>query len=643
MCGIVGVIAPARSLGPETISRMVRAISHRGPDDCGFERLQSGGSDIWLGNTRLAILDLSSAGHQPMTDPERANWIVYNGEVYNYREIRKDLEGRGINFQSDTDTEVILKAYGEFGPDCVDRFRGMFAFAIWDSQRRELFVGRDRAGKKPLYYYSTREGLFVFASEIRAILASNLVPRRLDADSVEVFLTNGFSVSPKTMVAGVLSVMPGHWLRVRADARIAEEACYWSLPKSKYLSNGDKMLSRFREELSDAVQIRLVSDVPLGAFLSGGLDSSTICALMKGKESDLRTFSVGFQETDFDESKYSRWVARRFQTQHTEVVLCKTDFFDLLPAALAGMDQPTFDGLNTFCVAHAARKSGLKVALSGTGSDELFGGYPFFDWVRWLAKTRPLVCLLPDPWSRSLSDFFIKKSTNGLSGIIKVAELLDGHEGSAEDYLIAAYQTTQTLFPPWARRKLFFGRKPEDLQDLKLGLPREFFVSLQREIQGEDPVSSISKIAWRLFLGERCLRDTDTMSMAVSLEVRSPFVDHVFVTSALEFSGRLRSKGVPNKPILQQTVRPMLGDDYPFRKKQGFTFPFRYWLRDLHRWDYFHEVTKDEHLYEAVGLGIRPVQGLFDSFFQERSYIPWSRIWAIFVLLSWCKKHRVSL
>ena len=354
-------------------------------------------------------------------------------------------------------------------------------------------------------------------------------------------------------------------------------------------------------------------------------------------------FRLGSKRADFDESKYSRWVARRFQTRHTEVVLCKTDFFDSLPAALAGMDQPTFDGLNTFCVADAARKSGLKVALSGAGSDELFGGYPFFDWVRWLAKTRPLVGLLPDSWSRSLSDFFIKKSKNGLSGVLKAPELLDVRGASAEDYLIAAYQTTQTLFPSWARRKLFFGWKPADLQDLKLGLPREFVLSLQREIQGEDPASSISKIAWRLFLGERCLRDTDTMSMAVSLEVRSPFVDHTFVTSALEFSGKLRSKGVPDKPLLRQIVGPVLGHDYPFRKKQGFTFPFRYWLRDLPHWDYFHEITKDDHLYGAVGLGIHPVRGLFDSFFQERSYIPWSRIWAIFVLLSWCKEHRVSL
>src|SRR6185437_6210465 len=198
-------------------------------------------------------------------------------------------------------------------------------------------------------------------------------------------------------------------------------------------------------------------------------------------------------------------------------------------------------------------------------------------------------------------------------------------------------------FPSWALRKLFVGGKLADLWNLRLGLPREFLVLLRREIHGEDPVSSISKIAWRLFLGERCLRDSDTMSMAVSLEVRSPFVDHGFVNSALEFSGRLRSKGVPDKPVLQQILRPLLGDDYPFRKKQGFTFPFRYWLRDLPRWDYFRELTKDDHLYEAVGLAIRPVQELFDSFFQERSYIPWSRIWAIFVLLSWCKEHRVSL
>jgi asparagine synthase (glutamine-hydrolysing) len=643
MCGIAGIIAPFGSFRPETLSRMVRAISHRGPDDCGFEQLQGSGSDIWLGNTRLAILDLSPAGHQPMTDPESGNWIVYNGEVYNYREIREDLEGRGVYFQSGTDTEVLLKAYGEFGPDCVERFRGMFAFAIWDSRKQELFLCRDRAGEKPLYYCSPQPGVFLFASEIRAILASGLAARRLDPASVEIFLTNGFSVSPKTMVVGIQSMMPGHWFRVGPDATILERKCYWSLAKSKHPSNGHGMLSLMGRELSDSVRMRLISDVPLGAFLSGGLDSSTICALMKREESDVRTFSVSFQETDFDESKYSRWVARHFQTQHTEVVLGKADFFDVLPAALAGMDQPTFDGLNTFCVAQAARKSGLKVALSGAGSDELFGGYPFFGWVSRLAKTRPLVSLLPGPWSRSLSELFLKNSNHGLSGIMKAAQLLEERKGSADHYLIAAYQTTQTLFPSWVRRKLLLGRQPGNSQDIELGLPQEFLLSLRSEIQGEDPVSSISKIAYRLFLGERCLRDIDTMSMAVSLEVRAPFVDHVFVNSALDFPGKLRCRGVPDKPVLQRIVRPLLGDDYPWRRKQGFTFPFRYWLRDLPRWDYFHEVTKDEHLFEDVGLDIRPAQQLFDSFFQNRSGVPWSRIWAIVVLLAWCKQHRMSL
>lgn len=643
MCGIAGIIAPSGTFQPETISRMVRAISHRGPDDCGFEQLQGSGSDIWLGNTRLAILDLSDAGHQPMTDPESGNWIVYNGEVYNYREIREDLKGKGLYFHSDTDTEVLLKAYGEFGRDCVERFRGMFAFAIWDSRKQELFLCRDRAGKKPFYYCSPRPGVFLFASEIRAILASGLVSRRLDPSSVEIFLTNGFPVSPRTMVVGIQSMMPGHWFRVRPDATILERMCYWSLPKSKHSSDGDGMLSLIGRELSDAVRMRLISDVPLGAFLSGGLDSSTICALMKREESDVRTFSVSFQETDFDESKYSRWVARHFQTQHTEVMLGKADFFDLLPAALAGMDQPTFDGLNTFCVARAARKSGLKVALSGTGSDELFGGYPFFDWVARLAKTRPIVSLLPGPWSRSLSQLFLKNSNNGLSGIMKAAQLLEEREGSADHYLIAAYQTTQTLFPSWVRRKLLLARQPKFSQDIELGLPQEFLLWLRSQIQGDDMVSSISKIAYRLFLGERCLRDMDTMSMAVSLEVRAPFVDNVLVSSALDFSGKLRCRGVPDKPVLQQIVRPLLGNDYPWRRKQGFTLPFRYWLKDLRRWGYFHEVTKDEHLFEDVGLDIRPVQQLFDSFFQNRGGVTWSRIWAIFVLLAWCKQHRMSL
>ncbi|HZV87930.1 MAG TPA: asparagine synthase (glutamine-hydrolyzing) [Candidatus Binatus sp.] len=645
MCGIVGVICPTGALSSRTVSTMVEAISHRGPDDSGFEQLRSKESDVWLGNTRLAILDLSSSGHQPMTDPATGNSIIYNGEVYNYRELRDDLLKRGIRFQSDTDTEVVLKAYGVFGPACVERFRGMFAFCVWDSQKHELFLCRDRAGKKPLYHCSPRPGFFLFASEVRALLASEIPKRRLDPAGVEIFLTNGFLVSPRTLVTGIDGVMPGHWLRVGTEGQILESRRYWSLPDSKSCSNGDESLLHDREELQEAVKLRMISDVPLGAFLSGGLDSSTICALMSKAAKDVRTFSVTFRETQFDESPYSRWVARRFETQHTEISLDKKAFYDLLPSALAGMDQPTFDGVNTFCVAQAARHSGLKVALSGMGADELYGGYKFFDWATLLSKTRFLSKLVPSSGVQFVRDHLYRSVSSGLAGVTKAMELLgdEAVNGSDKRYLIAAYQTTQTLFPSWTRRRLRNQSSNGNLKEVELGLPREFLKFLLEEIESGDSMSCISKIAFRLFLGERCLRDVDTMSMAVSLEVRAPFVDHAFIENVLGVSGKKRCKGVPDKPVLARMVRSLLGEEYPWRKKQGFIFPFQTWLRDLNQWEFFKDIANDVQLCQAAGLEPQAVSALFNSFFQSGREMPWSRPWAIFVLLAWCKRNRVSL
>jgi asparagine synthase (glutamine-hydrolysing) len=643
MCGIVGIISPAEALGSETIRAMLRSISHRGPDDFGFEQLQNKNADVWLGNTRLAILDLSAAGHQPMVDPETGNWIVYNGEVYNYREIRADLQRRGISFRSDTDTEVVLKAYGAFGSTCVERFRGMFAFCVWDAETHELFLSRDRAGKKPLYYCCPQPGFFLFASEVRALLASEIPKRRLDPAGVEIFLANGFLVSPKTLVRGIYGVMPGTWLRVDSAGQILENRRYWRLPESNRRSNGHGSLSSTLEDLEDAVRLRLIGDVPLGVFLSGGLDSSTICALMKKAVNDVHTFSVTFDETEFDESPYSRWVAQHFETQHTEIRLGKKAFYDLLLSAIAGMDQPSFDGVNTFCVAQGARKSGLKVALSGMGADELYGGYKLFDWVALLSKTRVFSALLSSFRLDSVRNHLCGNVSGGLKGLVKASELLgpEANNGSAKRYLIAAYQTTQTLFPSWIRRQ--FCSSNGTLEEVELGLPRAFLEFINEEIETDDEISSISKLAFRLFLGERCLRDVDMMSMAVSLEVRAPFVDHAFVERVVGVSGKVRCRGVPNKPELQRIVRPVLGEKYPWRKKQGFIFPFHDWLRDLNRLECFQQILADTQLHESTGLKPRAVVALFDTFFQSRGEIPWSRPWAIFVLLAWCQQNQVSL
>lgn len=629
------------------VGEMVRELDHRGPDDHGVCSIVCGGNVAWLANTRLSILDLSSAGHQPMQDAETGNCIVYNGEVYNFREIRHDLEALGARFHSDTDTEVVLKAYAAFGRACIERFRGMFAFALWDAQRHELFLCRDRLGLKPLYYVEL-PGAVLFASELRALLATGLVERRLDPAALETFLANGFVVSPRTMVAGARSLLPGCWMRVHADGRITQTSRYWKLSSPAGPRDPEELVSEARDRLAEAVRLRMVSDVPLGAFLSGGLDSSTVVALMKRSGGDVRTFAVTFDEDAYDESRYSRWVAEHLRTRHAEIRLRRGAFYEMVPAALAAMDQPTFDGVNTYCVSRAARESGLKVALSGLGADELFGGYGFFNSAAWLAQIAPLVSRLPRTLAAAVSRRCLGNGDAfaGLSGLGKSANLLfNVHNGQAGNHdLLAAFQTTQLLFPPWTRRALTSPEMPRDGVDPAIGLPAEFVQFLGEEISGEtDAPSVFSKLALRLFLGERCLRDTDTMSMDVALEVRAPFTDHLFVENLTSASGVLRFEGAPEKPVLRQVALPFLGREYPRRKKQGFIFPFQQWLP---AWEGFRTFTQNGSGSKSVAdIGLNPttVATLFNRSLRDPGGIPWSRPWTIFVAAEWCRRHRVAL
>jgi asparagine synthase (glutamine-hydrolysing) len=645
MCGIAGVIGRQDNLTEDAVGAMVHALAHRGPDDRGLHSVTYGESVVRLGNTRLSILDLSAAGHLPMRDSGTANWIAYNGEVFNFREIRRDLESRGARFESETDTEVVLKAYAEFGPACVALFRGMFGFAIWDARRQELFLCRDRLGLKPLYYSELPEGL-LFASEVRAVLASGLVKRKLDPVALDTFLANGYVVSPHTMVSGVSSLLPGTWMRVGLDGQILETYRYWKVPGPGRQGDPRELEVQAREHLAEAVRLRMVSDVPLGAFLSGGMDSSTVVALMTRNGGDVRTFAVTFEEAAYDESSYSRAVAEQFGTHHTEVKLERRNFYEMVPAALAAMDQPTYDGVNTYCVSRAARESGLKVALSGLGADELFGGYGFFNSARTLARTEAAVRLLPHALTRAVVNWLDQRGLAALSGPWKAANLLATNNNGAANgsFRMAAYQTTQLLFPPWSRRTLLSTDFPRDGMEPALALPPRFVKFLEEELEDEtDPTSVFSKLALRLFLGERCLRDTDSMSMGVSLEVRAPFTDHILLESLMRFAGTMRCEGAPDKPVLRRIVEPFLGEKYPRRSKQGFIFPFQEWLPAWQGFSDFSVGKASAQSLAEIGFNPAGVERLFERFRRDPAGTRWSRVWAIFIAVEWCRRHQVHL
>src|SRR5215212_8297223 len=340
MCSISGIFS-LTDKNLQAVERMNAAQKHRGPDDQGV--FQAG--HVILGNTRLAVIDTSPAGHQPMTDPDSRHSITYNGETYNFKDLRKELEGAWL---SNTDTEVVLRAYRKWGVDAFRRMRGMFALAIWDDAKQNLILARDHLGIKPLYYYVAKD-LLIFASELRALLASGLVPRRLSPAGIHSYLANGSVESPLTIIEGVKQLLPGHCLQVSAnDTRMEFSETQFAVSKVTSIQNRDAAVARLRSELEESVRVHLVSDVPLGVFLSGGMDSSALVALMSRLDCRPKTFSVVFDEAKFTEAPFSRAVAERFQTDHSEIRLSEDRLLEVLPKAIASIDQPTMDGINTF-------------------------------------------------------------------------------------------------------------------------------------------------------------------------------------------------------------------------------------------------------------------------------------------------------
>ena len=629
MCGIAGILGEEPTA--RSIEKMLDSLRHRGPDDSGVQVIPLADRRIILGSTRLAIVDLSSAGHMPMADPETGNWIVYNGEIYNFPEIRAELERTGQVFRSATDTEVALKAYAVWGPDCVGHFRGMFAFAIWDFRRSELFLARDRMGEKPLYFSEApAQKIFLFASEIRALLASGRIDRRLDQTTLRCYVYNGFTIAPRTMIESVRSLLPGCWMRVGADGSIREIQRYWKLPV--YTGREAALdAEELREVLGQSVRMRLLSDVPLGAFLSGGMDSSTITALMSRSSESVRTFSIGFRESVYDESRYARWVADKFHTRHTSILLGPQEFSAWLDSGLAGMDQPTFDGLNTYFVSRAARESGLTVALSGLGGDELFGGYPFFRSAPMIGKLGRCARRLPGSVNRSIAD-----RLGAVKGFRKALHVLDTAI-PAGFHLLAGYQSSLALFPEGEQGKFFSTHGSPD--DFWFGLPKEFVEFMEEEGRDSDETSLLSRYILRLFEGERVLRDSDSLSMAVSLELRSVFTDHVLIEALWNVPGKVRCAGAPDKPYEDRMVKPILGEDYPNRKKQGFIFPFQEWINAGEIQTRVVDTLGNRDLGQSIGFNPAGLESLI----RDRSRLPWSRIWLIYVVMDWAQRNSIRI
>jgi asparagine synthase (glutamine-hydrolysing) len=707
MCGICGVIDWSESPDAAAIvRRMTPTMLHRGPDDEGY--LDSGqtkdgaSARLALGMRRLSIIDLEG-GHQPIFNEDGTVGAVLNGEIYNFRELQKQLADRGHSFITRSDSEVVAHAYEEWGAGCVERFEGMFAIAVYDRRGTAersfefqvpsfelsasgdygtLFLARDRLGIKPLYYYvenadfrvsgfefrveaevvhhrdtenteaaQRRSGIlstkpetrFLFASEVRTLLASGIVPRRLSRDALESYLLFGSVSEPMTLVDGVFSLPPGHRMTIKigstAGALIPE--CYWSVAtqitnKSGPSRNGNAnkadvttSAARVRTLLEESVRKHLIADVPVGVFLSSGIDSTSLAALAAREVSGVHTFTLAFPEKEFNEAALARRTAEKLGTTHQEVILTGAEMLGRLGEAVAALDQPSMDGINTYFVSWSARQAGLKVALSGLGGDEVFGGYstfrrtPHYQRIATLSNRIPGVARSP---AASVAGAAAGRIMSG-DGARKIAALLISPNSLPDPFYFG-----RALFTPAQVSKLFNGGATTS--DMPLWW--KWLSESATQARELDSFAAVSCMELQSYLVSTLLRDTDSMSMAHSLEVRVPFLDHPLVEFVTQLPQEVKAgKGIP-KALLISALSDLLPSEVINQKKRGFTFPWATWLRGPLKTKVDGGLSE---LSPSLQQALHPkaAENVWSSYLEGKT--TWSRPWSFYVLNEWTKRH----
>lgn len=624
MCGIFGLIGRADL---ELGERVARCIHHRGPDDHGVW-VSTIGTPVTLVNTRLAIIDLSPLGHMPMTTAKGDVWITYNGEVFNFAETKAELIKRGHVFRSNSDTEVIANAYEQWGDECVHHFRGMFAFLIWDAPRQRLFAARDRLGIKPLYWAETPRGL-VLGSELKALLSTGYIKPELNLEALYHYLSFYSVPTPLTMLAGIHALPPGHCLSWDADSKRVTIRQYWDLPTAKPVRADDREIrDELRRLLEESIRLRMIADVPVGAFLSGGVDSSAVVGLMTRIAGErLKTFSIGFDDDGqrIDERSYAKIVAERYQTDHTEVIVSGQKVAAELDHLIWAMDQPSGDGLNTYLVSQATAHS-VKVALSGLGGDELFAGYPQFKLLKRAADYDPLWQALPDPM-RAFVAIGAKAAT-----IATGRPAFSGAIAFAEENFIGRYARTRILFNAEAKSHLL---SPE-VRD-RLGAITSSRKWLERFVRADEPevIDRITRLELKNYMTHTLLRDTDAMSMAHSLEVRVPLIDHKLVEFVTTIPADLKLRGGQPKYLLTEALADVLPPAVIKRRKQGFEMPVAAWMRGPLR-PALEDVFSTRSLEQQGLFNVAEAQRIYQEFLHGVG--PYMRAWSLATLELWLRK-----
>lgn len=627
MCGITGIVGNNlnSSVYQPAIQKMTDAIAHRGPNSQGLWNDEH----CFFGHRRLSIIDLSEAGNQPFISQDGRYILIYNGELYNYKDLKFELQraehgSKNIPyiFKTNTDTEVILASYLRWGNNCMKRFNGMFAFAIWDTVEQKLLIARDRLGVKPLYY-QYKNNTLVFASEIRALIYSGIVDKKINPSSVAEYIQYATVHAPNTMLQDVKVLMPGNFLELHQNNLTISQ--YWNIndyAKSKQDLSYKETCQKVNELLTASVERRLVADVPFGAFLSGGIDSSAIVGLMSKVSSEkIQTFNVSFDEGEFSEAKYAKQIAQKFNTQHHEIKLTPADFLNQLPEALSAIDHPSGDGPNSYIVSKATKQAGITMALSGLGGDELFAGYDIFKRFYELEK-KAWLNIIP---AKRLVGKFISTKKKSVQGD-KTAEILALNS-------INGYQA----YP--INRKLFNQTDYQSLLKNKYNDSNFIFNVIKNSTTDKQHIlSRVSLYEIETYMQNVLLRDADQMSMAVALEVRVPFLDYQLVEFALGVKDEYKFPHTPKK-LLTDSLGDLLPNEIVNRPKMGFTLPWKDWLKgDLREFceDNIIQFSKRSFVNREAVLII------WNRFLNNDPKITWSRIWHLVVLNNWINTHQIE-
>jgi asparagine synthase (glutamine-hydrolysing) len=626
MCGIAGLIDGDTPPGSREarVVRMCDSMIHRGPDDSGVFSI----GPATIGMRRLAIFDPAN-GHQPMSTPDGRYTLVFNGAIYNYLPLREELEPLGYAFRTRCDTEVLLAALAHWGKDCLLHLRGMFAFALWDSANESLFAARDAFGIKPFYYAHDR-GKFQFASEITALVAGQTSSPVVDPKAVASYLAWFSAPAPQTIYSGVFCLQPGECLTFSQGGLDIQK--WWTFgaikENARQCTSREEFVRKLRTRLEDTIKAHVLADVPVGAFLSGGLDSAIIAALMARVSGNvLKTFSIGFEEDEYSEADEAEVTAHHIGAVHHTRMLTGDEVARDLDSIMAAYDQPTGDGINTYYASQTAQAGGVKVALSGLGGDELFGGYPSFRTVPQLGRILPTWLRVPST-ARALM-------LNALEqGGVRARKLSDFLRNARDIHDVASLQ--RKVFSEKRRQSML---SPEVIAAIKGSTPfHPALEAIRSDVGTGDTFSAVSAWELRTYMADVLLRDSDVMSMRHSLELRVPFIDIPFVEWLWRQPSRFRHDRSHPKSVLAEATADLLPPGLIRRKKRGFTLPFSIWMRSDLR-PFLEDTFSPENIGRSGFFSREPVRQLWSAFAAGGEDREWSRVWSLAVLISFVNRR----